>query len=145
MNKWLLEPRPPCILHGNSLPSITDIYMHKFNTFAHDIQVNHFSNSVTSMPGLTFYYRPSPLMIAPKLFPYKRVWIMVPYRKQSLDSGLCSPWHMAAVPWVTTLLITANIKTMVSLILIVGIIQFIVAKASLLVILSGSRRKLDWN
>ena len=49
MNKWLLEPAPPCILHGNSLPSITDIYMHKFNTFAHDIQVNHFSNAVTSL------------------------------------------------------------------------------------------------
>ena len=28
---------------------ITDIYMHKFNTFAHDIQVNHFSNAVTSL------------------------------------------------------------------------------------------------
>ena len=89
MNKWLLEPAPPCILHGNSLPSITDIYMHKFNTFAHDIQVNHFSNSVTSMPCLTFYYRPSPLMIAPKLFPYKRVWIMVPYRKQSPLHDAC--------------------------------------------------------
>ena len=74
MNKWLLEPAPPSILYGNSLPSITDIYMHKFNTFAHDIQVNHFSNAVTSMPCLAlpdFLLATIPLMIAPKLFPIK--------------------------------------------------------------------------